>query len=54
MDRSTFNDRRIKLTNELVEGIRLVKMYAWEGEFKKFITEVRRKELFKSFYMFFV
>lgn len=28
-------------------------MYTWEGEFTKMIREVRKKELGKTFYMFF-
>lgn len=27
-------DERVKLTNEVIEGIRLIKMYAWEEAFK--------------------
>ncbi|KAL4426784.1 hypothetical protein ABPG74_006581 [Tetrahymena malaccensis] len=42
-------DKRINLTSELIEGIRLIKMYAWEGAFKKAIVEVRNLELKKVF-----
>jgi hypothetical protein len=28
-------DKRLKLTNELLQGIRIVKFYAWEEAFKK-------------------
>ncbi|EAR97613.1 ABC transporter C family protein (macronuclear) [Tetrahymena thermophila SB210] len=42
-------DKRINLTNEVIEGIRLIKMYAWEGAFMKAIMEVRRLELKKVF-----
>ncbi|KAL4472067.1 hypothetical protein ABPG72_007116 [Tetrahymena utriculariae] len=40
-------DKRINLTNEVIEGIRLIKMYAWEGAFMKAIIEVRKLELKK-------
>ncbi|KAL4446518.1 hypothetical protein ABPG74_001259 [Tetrahymena malaccensis] len=40
-------DKRINLTNEIIEGVRLIKMYAWEGAFMKAIIEVRRLELKK-------
>jgi ATP-binding cassette subfamily C (CFTR/MRP) protein 4 len=34
------SDKRIKLTSELIEGIRLIKMYAWEEAFKKMILTI--------------
>ncbi|CAD8192264.1 unnamed protein product [Paramecium octaurelia] len=37
-------DKRFKITNELIEGIRLIKMYAWEQAFKKMILTARREE----------
>jgi hypothetical protein len=30
-------DEKIKLTNELIEGVRLIKMYAWQEGFKQLI-----------------
>ena len=38
-------DERIKLTNEMVEGIRLLKMYSWDVHFSKLIGNAREKEL---------
>ena len=38
------SDKRLKITNELVDGIRLMKMYAWENAFKKLINVIRMKE----------
>lgn len=35
-------DRRLELMNEIVSGIRTVKMYAWEWNFTKAIKELRR------------
>ncbi|CAD8180189.1 unnamed protein product [Paramecium pentaurelia] len=37
-------DKRFKITNELIEGIRLIKMYAWEQAFKQMILTARREE----------
>ncbi|CAD8195654.1 unnamed protein product [Paramecium octaurelia] len=39
-----YQDQRLKLTNELIEGIRLIKMYAWEQAFFKMISIMRKKE----------
>ncbi|CAD8094735.1 unnamed protein product [Paramecium primaurelia] len=39
-----FQDKRLKLTNELVEGIRLIKMYAWEEAFYQMISIIRKNE----------
>ena len=38
-------DKRVKLVNELITGIRIVKFYAWEKPFKKMIENVRGVEL---------
>jgi ATP-binding cassette, subfamily C (CFTR/MRP), member 1 len=38
-------DKRVKLINELISGIRIVKFYAWEKPFKKMIESVRGEEL---------
>ena len=38
-------DKRVKLVNELITGIRIVKFYAWEKPFKKMIEGVRGVEL---------
>ncbi|XP_063704489.1 probable multidrug resistance-associated protein lethal(2)03659 [Culicoides brevitarsis] len=38
-------DVRVKLMNEIVQGIQVIKMYAWENSFAKMIAKVRRKEI---------
>lgn len=53
MQRANFNDARVKLCAEMTEGIRLIKMYVWEGEFSKMVEEIRKKELGRSFLMMF-
>jgi len=43
-EKSTITDARIKMTNEFIECIRLIKMYAWEEAFKKAIETLRDRE----------
>ena len=38
-------DQRIKLTNEMIEGIRLLKMYGWDTQYTNKITQTRDKEI---------
>lgn len=40
-----FTDRRMKLVNEMLAAIRIVKFFAWEKEFHKRIMEAREVEL---------
>ena len=42
---SSYADQRLKLTTELVEGIRVVKYYNWETPLLNKITTIRNKEL---------
>uniref|UniRef100_A0A182JGX3 Uncharacterized protein n=1 Tax=Anopheles atroparvus TaxID=41427 RepID=A0A182JGX3_ANOAO len=47
-------DERIRLMDEIIAGIGVIKMYAWERSFAKLISHARRKELkevLKSGYM---
>eukprot|EP00667_Euglena_gracilis_P001348 EG_transcript_1350 len=39
------NDRRLQLVNELLQGIRVIKFYAWEATFVERIAAVRRAQL---------
>ncbi|XP_033648066.1 ATP-binding cassette sub-family C member 9-like [Asterias rubens] len=39
------SDERLKKTNELLQGIKLLKLYAWEGLYCKAIEIIRAKEL---------
>ncbi|CAD8115160.1 unnamed protein product [Paramecium primaurelia] len=41
-----YADQRVKLTNEFIEGIRLIKMYAWEQSFIKSIRNLAHQEHF--------
>ncbi|XP_078045914.1 ATP-binding cassette sub-family C member 4 [Augochlora pura] len=40
-------DRRVQLMQELITGIQVIKMYAWEKPFSNIITAVRKKEVLK-------
>ncbi|KAF9912121.1 hypothetical protein BX616_010415, partial [Lobosporangium transversale] len=40
----TYKDSRIKLMNELLNGIRVIKLYAWEGTFLQKILSVRNDQ----------
>uniref|UniRef100_A0A8C0SL40 ATP binding cassette subfamily C member 4 n=1 Tax=Canis lupus familiaris TaxID=9615 RepID=A0A8C0SL40_CANLF len=44
---ATFTDVRIRTMNEVITGIRIIKMYAWEKSFADLITNLRRKEISK-------
>ena len=35
-------DKRVRIMNEIISGIRVVKMYAWDYAFKKLIKKLRR------------
>jgi ATP-binding cassette subfamily C (CFTR/MRP) protein 1 len=41
----TVKDERIKTINEILNGIRVLKLYAWEMAFIRSITDIREKEL---------
>lgn len=40
-----YKDARIKLMNEILNGIKVLKLYAWESSFKDKVLEIRQKEL---------
>uniref|UniRef100_A0A3P8TH99 Multidrug resistance-associated protein 4 n=1 Tax=Amphiprion percula TaxID=161767 RepID=A0A3P8TH99_AMPPE len=42
---TVLTDSRIRIMNEVVSGIRIIKMYAWEKPFSALVAEVRRKEI---------
>lgn len=42
-----FKDQRVKITNEVIEGIRFVKLYAWELAFYRIIGRFRASEVNK-------
>uniref|UniRef100_A0A4W2CUZ4 ATP binding cassette subfamily C member 4 n=1 Tax=Bos indicus x Bos taurus TaxID=30522 RepID=A0A4W2CUZ4_BOBOX len=44
---AALTDDRIRTMNEVIIGIRTIKMYAWEKSFAELITRLRRKEISK-------
>lgn len=38
-------DERVRITNEFVKAIKVIKMYAWEEPFCKMISDARKKEV---------
>ncbi|XP_069971268.1 multidrug resistance-associated protein 1 [Penaeus vannamei] len=40
-----FGDQRVKMMNEIISGIKVLKLYAWEGAFSSMVDKIRRKEM---------
>ncbi len=40
-----FQDSRIKLLNEILNGIKVLKLYGWEPSFQNIVNKIREKEL---------
>ena len=38
-------DRRIRLMNEVLNGIKVIKLYAWENHFESDVLNIRQREL---------
>ncbi|XP_051774742.1 ATP-binding cassette sub-family C member 3 isoform X3 [Erpetoichthys calabaricus] len=45
VEQMQYKDARIKLMNEVLNGIKVLKLYAWEKSFKDKILEIRQNEL---------
>uniref|UniRef100_A0AAY4DZE4 ATP-binding cassette, sub-family C (CFTR/MRP), member 3 n=1 Tax=Denticeps clupeoides TaxID=299321 RepID=A0AAY4DZE4_9TELE len=45
VEQMQYKDARIKLMNEILNGIKVLKLYAWEKSFKGKVLEIRQKEL---------
>ncbi|KAJ1837388.1 hypothetical protein LPJ73_007416, partial [Coemansia sp. RSA 2703] len=39
------SDRRMNITNEILQGVRIIKFFAWEPQFEKQVSTVRNSEL---------
>ena len=39
---ATRTDKRIRLMNEIVNGIKVIKMYCWEKSFTQMVQEARK------------
>ena len=38
-------DQRIRLTSEVLNGIKVIKLYAWEDHFQRDVKDIRNNEL---------
>ncbi|KAL8582638.1 hypothetical protein ACOMHN_028703 [Nucella lapillus] len=45
MQQMKLKDARLKLMNEVLSGMKVLKLYAWESSFEDKVTEIRNKEL---------
>ncbi|XP_044176120.1 ATP-binding cassette sub-family C member 4-like isoform X1 [Acropora millepora] len=41
---AALSDQRIKFMNEIISGMRVIKMYTWEKPFAQLVAEIRRRE----------
>ena len=39
---ASVTDQRLSVMNEIISGIRAVKMYAWEGNYTRLVNSLRR------------
>ncbi|KAM9321307.1 ATP-binding cassette sub-family C member 4 [Gastrophryne carolinensis] len=44
---AAFTDTRIRTMNEVISGMRIIKMYAWEQPFTELVNNIRKKEISK-------
>jgi len=44
--KNLITDERVKITNEIVDSVRLIKMYAWEKPFLKIVEKLRDSEYY--------
>ncbi|XP_017339262.2 ATP-binding cassette sub-family C member 3 isoform X2 [Ictalurus punctatus] len=45
VEQMQYKDARIKLMNEILNGMKVLKLYAWEPSFKEQVLHIRQKEL---------
>ena len=38
-------DERVKVMNEIISGMRLIKMYAWEWAFHEYVKKIRKSAM---------
>ena len=39
-------DKRVRVMNEIISGMRLIKMYAWEWAFHEYVKRIRKLKRF--------
>lgn len=45
MRKMKYKDERAKLMNEILSGIKILKLYAWEPSFEEQVQKIRQKEI---------
>ncbi|KAG8290822.1 Canalicular multispecific organic anion transporter 1 [Homalodisca vitripennis] len=45
MEQMTYKDERVKQMNEVLTGIKVLKLYAWDPSFRNQILKIREKEI---------
>jgi ATP-binding cassette, subfamily C (CFTR/MRP), member 1 len=45
IDQMTVKDERIKFMNEILNGMKVLKLYAWEPSFEEIVLEARHREM---------
>ena len=45
IDQMKNKDRRNKMMDEILNGIKIIKLYAWEDSFKQKVNSIREKEI---------
>lgn len=46
-----YKDGRLKLINDLLNGVRVLKLYGWESSMQRIVTKVRQSEILEIFKM---
>ena len=41
-------DNRVKVMNEVISGIRVIKMYGWEYAFSRLVARIRRYGIYNN------
>ena len=39
-------DKRLRVMNEIINGIKLIKMYTWEWAFSEYVNKIRKLALY--------
>lgn len=47
-------DARLKLMNDILSGMKVLKLYAWEPSMRKMVADIRRKELTELRKLYFI
>ena len=45
MEQMKYKDERIKMMSEILNGMKVLKLYSWEKSMEKMVLEVREKEI---------